>query len=103
MLRASYPNSSPAPRSVIGLCHSSRRCAMLVLSRKVGEEIVIGDRIRVRVLSIHGNQIRLGFVAPREVQIHRDELLDPNRRKPSGPESLPRPDAIIEPPPSDDE
>jgi carbon storage regulator len=48
---------------------------MLVLSRKVGEEIVIGDNIRVRVLSIMGNQIRLGFVAPREVSITREELL----------------------------
>jgi len=63
---------------------------MLVLSRKVGEEIVIGDNIRVRVLSIQGNQIRLGFVAPRDVQIHRDELLHPNPRK------LPQPDVIIE-------
>ena len=48
---------------------------MLVLSRKVGEEIVIGDNIRVRVLSIQGNQVRLGFVAPREVAITREELL----------------------------
>lgn len=48
---------------------------MLVLSRKVGEEIVIGDNIRVRVLSILGNQIRLGFVAPREVSITREELV----------------------------
>jgi len=48
---------------------------MLVLSRKVGEEIVIGDNVRVRVLSIQGNQVRLGFVAPREVSITREELL----------------------------
>jgi carbon storage regulator len=73
---------------------------MLVLSRKVGEEIIIADRIRVRVLSIHGNQVRLGFVAPRDVQIHRAELLDPGRRKPARGD-LPRPDAIIEPPPDD--
>jgi carbon storage regulator len=69
---------------------------MLVLSRKVGEEIVIDDRIRVRVLAIHGNQIRLGFVAPREVQIHRDELLGRDGDKP------PRPDAIVEPPPPEE-
>ncbi len=49
---------------------------MLVLSRKIGEEIVIGDNVRVRVLSIQGNQVRLGFVAPREIAITREELLD---------------------------
>lgn len=49
---------------------------MLVLSRKLGEEIIIGDDIRVRVLAINGNQIRLGFVAPRSVSIQRQELLD---------------------------
>ena len=64
---------------------------VLVLTRKVGEEIVIGDSIRVRVLSIQGNQIRLGFVAPRDVQIHRDELLQPDRKKPE-----PRPDHVVE-------
>lgn len=55
---------------------------MLVLSRKVGEEIVIGDDVRVRVLSIQGNQIRLGFIAPRDVQIHREELLRAERKSP---------------------
>lgn len=60
---------------------------MLVLSRKIGEEIVIGDNIRVRVLSIQGNQVRLGFVAPRSVTIHRQELL-----------SDPSPDAVVESP-----
>ena len=49
---------------------------MLVLSRKVGEEIVIGDNIRVRIVSVQGNQIRLGFEAPREVSIQRAELLE---------------------------
>jgi len=49
---------------------------MLVLSRKVGEEIVIGQSIRLRVLGINGNQIRLGFIAPRDVSIQRQELLE---------------------------
>ncbi|MFQ3593773.1 MAG: carbon storage regulator CsrA [Gemmataceae bacterium] len=49
---------------------------MLVLSRKVGEEIIIGDTIRLKVVAIQGNQVRLGFVAPRSVAIHRQELLE---------------------------
>jgi carbon storage regulator len=47
---------------------------MLVLSRKLGEEVVIGDDIRVTVVAIRGNQVRLGFTAPAEVSIRREEL-----------------------------
>jgi carbon storage regulator len=78
---------------------------MLVLSRKVGEEIVIGDSIRLKVLSIRGNQIRLGFTAPKDVIIHREELCHPVARteappapaapRPAGNEALPRPDVVI--------
>jgi carbon storage regulator len=49
---------------------------MLVLSRKIGEEIIIGDNIRVTVVAIRGNQVRLGFSAPDDVHIHRSELRD---------------------------
>jgi carbon storage regulator len=48
---------------------------MLVLTRKVGEEIIIDDNIRVTVVAIRGSQVRLGFTAPPEVQIQREELL----------------------------
>jgi carbon storage regulator len=47
---------------------------MLVLTRKVGETIVIANTIRVTVLDIRGNQIRLGFSAPESVKIQREEL-----------------------------
>jgi len=47
---------------------------MLVLSRKVGEEIVIADNIRVTVVAIRGNQVRLGFSAPDNIPIQRAEL-----------------------------
>jgi carbon storage regulator len=57
---------------------------MLVLSRKVGEEIIIGDNIRLKIVSIHGNQVRLGFVAPRSVAIHRQELLENLPAEPVG-------------------
>ena len=47
---------------------------MLVLTRKLGEEIVVGDNIRVKVLAIVGNRVRLGLEAPPEVSILRREL-----------------------------
>jgi carbon storage regulator len=47
---------------------------MLVLSRKIGERVVIGDRIVVTVLEVKGRQVRLGFEAPPDVQIWRGEL-----------------------------
>jgi carbon storage regulator CsrA len=47
---------------------------MLVLSRKVNEEIIIAGNIRVTVVSIRGNQVRLGFTAPKDVSIQRSEL-----------------------------
>jgi carbon storage regulator len=47
---------------------------MLVLSRKVGEEIVIGEDIRVVVVATHNNRVRLGLTAPAEVSIQRNEI-----------------------------
>jgi carbon storage regulator len=47
---------------------------MLVLSRKPGEEIVIGDHIRLTVVAIRGNQVRLGITAPADLSIQREEL-----------------------------
>lgn len=54
---------------------------MLVLTRRVGEAVQIGNDITVRVLGINGNQIRLGFDAPKETNIVRTELLE--KAKPS--------------------
>lgn len=48
---------------------------MLVLSRKVNEEIVIDGQIRITIVSIKGNQVRLGFNAPEGVKILRQELM----------------------------
>lgn len=48
---------------------------MLVLSRKIGETIIINDQIRVTVLAVQANQVRLGFSAPADVSIIREELL----------------------------
>ncbi len=47
---------------------------MLILTRRVGETIVIGDNITFTVLGVKGNQVRLGANAPKEVSIHREEI-----------------------------
>ena len=50
---------------------------MLVLTRKTGEVITIGDNIQVRVLAIKGGQVRIGVDAPRQVSVNREEVLRP--------------------------
>jgi len=47
---------------------------MLVLSRKQGERVVVDQEIEVTVLEVHGDRVKLGFVGPREVPIHRHEI-----------------------------
>jgi carbon storage regulator len=47
---------------------------MLILTRRVGETIMIGDDITLTVLGIRGNQTRIGFTAPAETPIHREEI-----------------------------
>jgi len=46
----------------------------LILTRRIGESLVIGEDVIVRVLSVKGNQVRLGVEAPREVSVHREEI-----------------------------
>ena len=47
---------------------------MLVLTRRVGESMVIGKNIRVTVLNVKGNQVRLGIEAPKDIPVHREEI-----------------------------
>jgi len=49
---------------------------MLVLTRKKGETIAIGDNIQIQVLSVKGGQVRIGVDAPREVRVNREEKLE---------------------------
>ncbi|MFT4562851.1 MAG: carbon storage regulator [Gammaproteobacteria bacterium] len=47
---------------------------MLILTRRVGESLMIGDEVNVTVLGIKGNQVRIGVNAPKEVAVHREEI-----------------------------
>ena len=49
---------------------------MLILTRRVGETVVIGNDVTVTVLGVKGNQVRLGVNAPREVAVHREEIYE---------------------------
>ena len=51
---------------------------MLILTRKVGECVLIGDDISITVLSVRGNQVKLGVQAPKEVSVHREEIYQRN-------------------------
>jgi carbon storage regulator len=47
---------------------------VLILTRRIGEKIVIGDNVTITVLGVKGNQIRVGIEAPRDVPVHREEI-----------------------------
>jgi len=58
---------------------------MLILTRRIGESLVIGDEVGVKVLGVKGGQVRLGVEAPRDVAIHREEIMR-RRLQPNGTE-----------------
>ena len=49
---------------------------MLILTRRVGEAVVVGRRITISVVGVKGNQVRLGIDAPRDISVHREEVSD---------------------------
>jgi carbon storage regulator len=58
--------------------------AMLILTRRVGETVMIGNDITVTVLGVKGNQVRVGINAPKEVPVHREEIFERIKREEQG-------------------
>lgn len=54
---------------------------MLILTRRVGETLMIGDEVSVTVLGIKGNQVRIGVNAPKDVSVHREEIYERIQRE----------------------
>ena len=59
---------------------------MLVLTRRIGETLMVGDEVTVTVLGIKGNQVRIGVNAPKAIAVHREEIYQRIKRSESVPE-----------------
>lgn len=57
---------------------------MLILTRRVGETVMIGDDVTVTMLGVNGNQVRVGINAPKNVAVHREEIYERIRREQQG-------------------
>ena len=70
---------------------------MLILTRRVGETVMIGNEVTVTVLGVKGNQVRIGVNAPKDVAVHREEIYDRIKREEDGdPSAPPAPSKIID-------
>ena len=57
---------------------------MLILTRRVGETVMIGDDVTITVLGVKGNQVRVGINAPKSVAVHREEIYERIKREQQG-------------------
>jgi carbon storage regulator len=57
---------------------------MLILTRRVGETLMVGDDVTVTVLGVKGNQVRIGVNAPKDVAVHREEIYERIRKENEG-------------------
>jgi len=57
---------------------------MLILTRRISESIIVGDDVKITVLGVKGNQVRLGIDAPKDVSVHREEIYERIKQEKEG-------------------
>ena len=57
---------------------------MLILTRRIGETLMVGDEVTINVLDVKGNQVRIGINAPKNVAVHREEIYNKIQREKDG-------------------
>jgi carbon storage regulator len=73
---------------------------MLILTRRVGETVMIGDEVTITVLGVKGNQVRVGINAPKQVAVHREEIYERIQRGESATKGSSPPSGQTAPPTS---
>ena len=90
-LRGYYSDQTEKSANNKGFCDgtSTWRSAMLILTRRIGETLMVGDEVTVTVLGVKGNQVRIGVNAPKHVAVHREEIYQRIQREKDNPARAP--------------